>query len=202
MGVELSEPITSEASRVANFTNEGGFNYRYRYLKNIAGLWLIQSVHKEIGNGISYSELVELARASKCDSIFDVNDERFTAPDSMVAVIRKACLEGGQTEPQSLGDLARCIFLSLADSYAKTMKALEKLTGTKYDSVNIIGGGSQNEYLNQLAADACGIPVYAGPTEGTALGNIAAQMIALGELPDYNAARSVIRKSFEIKEYK
>jgi len=202
MGVELSEPITTEASRVANFTNEGGFDYRYRYLKNIAGLWLIQSVHKEIGNGIGYAELVELARASACDSIFEVNDERFTAPESMVAAIREACLESGQNEPQTLGDFGRCIFRSLAESYAMTMRALQDLTGTKYDCVNIIGGGSQNEYLNQLAADACGIPVYAGPTEGTALGNIAAQMIALGVLPDYKAARDVIRQSFEIKEFK
>jgi len=201
MGVELSEPITSEASRIANFTNEGGFDYRYRYLKNIAGLWLLQSVHKEIGNNIGYAELVELARASNCYSIFDVNDERFTAPDSMVTAIGDACHEVGQSKPQSLGDFARSIFRSLAVSYAQTKGDLEALTGKKYDSVNIIGGGSQNEYLNQLTADACGVTVYAGPTEGTALGNITSQMISLGYLTDYKAARDVIGKSFEIKEY-
>jgi len=202
MGVELAEPVTTDASREANFTNEGGYDYRYRYLKNIAGLWLIQCVHKEIGDNIGYAELVDLARESRCDSLFDVNDERFAAPESMVAAIRDACRENGQAVPQSLGDYARSIFRSLAVSYAKTMKDLEELTGTTYDSVNIIGGGSQNEYLNRLTADACGLPVYAGPTEGTALGNIACQMIATGVLPDLHAARDAIGRSFEIKVFK
>jgi len=200
MGVELPEPITTEASRDANITNEGGYEYRYRYLKNIAGLWLIQSVHKEIGNNIDYVELAVLARNSDCDSIIDVNDERFIAPDSMVAVIRDACRESGQPEPRELADIARCIYRSLAISYGQTMRGLQDLTGIEFDCVNIIGGGSQNKYLNDLTAEACGLPVYAGPAEGTALGNIASQMIALGVLPDLNAARSVIRKSFDIKE--
>jgi len=200
MGVELFDPITSEAGRVANFTNEGGFNYRYRYLKNIAGLWLLQSVHKELGGGTGYSELVVMAQESGCDSIFDVNHERFTAPDSMITAIRDACLETGQTGPDSPGDLARCIFRSLAASYAQTRKDLESLTGTVYDSVNIIGGGSQNDYLNRLTAAACGLPVYAGPTEGTALGNIASQMISSGVLPDFVSARNTIVKSFDIRE--
>jgi rhamnulokinase len=200
MGVELHEPITTDKSQKANFTNEGGYDYRYRYLKNIAGLWLIQSVRKEAGNDIDYADLAVMAREAECDSIFDVNDDRFTAPDSMVDAIREKCRENGQAEPQSLGELARCIYRSLADSYAKTMKALQDMTGTVFDSVNIIGGGSQNDYLNQLTAAACGLPVYAGPTEGTALGNIASQMIALGALPDLDSARDVIRKSFNIRE--
>ena len=202
MGVELSDPITTEASRVANFTNEGGYEYRYRYLKNIAGLWLIQSVHKEIGNEISYTDLVALAQDSECDSIFDVNDDRFTAPENMVYEIREACRECGQDEPQSLGDLARCIFRSLAFSYAQTKESLHDLTGTNYDCVNIIGGGSQNDYLNLLTSEACGLPVFAGPTEGTALGNITSQMIASGVLPDLEAARKIIRNSFGIREIK
>jgi len=201
MGVELSEPVTSEASRIANFTNEGGYGYRYRYLKNIAGLWLIQSVHKEIGDGVGYSDLVEMARASNCYSLFDVNDERFAAPESMVSAIRNACRECGQSEPQGLGDFARSIFRSLAVSYAETMGNLQALTGTVYDSVNIIGGGSQNAFLNELTAAACKLPVYAGPAEGTALGNIAAQMIASGELTNLDSARDVIRRSFDIQEF-
>jgi len=200
MGVELLEPITNEASCNANFTNEGGYDYRYRYLKNIAGLWLLQSVHKEIGNNISYADLVVMARESVCDSIFDVNDDRFASPDCMVDAIRDKCRESGLAEPQSLADFARCIFLSLADSYANTMRNLQVLTGTEYDSVNIIGGGSQNDFLNQLTATACGLPVYAGPAEGTALGNIVSQMIALGVLPDIKAAREIIRNSFDIRE--
>ena len=201
LGVELPEPITTKESYKANFTNEGGYNYRYRYLKNIAGLWLMQSVHKEIGNNIGHSELVELARNSGCDSIFDVNDERLAAPESMTDTIRICCREHGMALPQSLGDFARCIFRSLAESYADTVNVLKGLTDTKYDSINIIGGGSQNEYLNSLTAAACGLPVYAGPTEGTALGNIASQMITLGVLPDLETAREVIRNSFDIKEF-
>ena len=200
MGVELSGPITSEASRVANFTNEGGYDYRYRYLKNIAGLWLIQSIHKEIGNNIDFVELAVLARNSGCDSIIDVDDDRFTAPDSMVSAIQKACRENGQEEPQELGDIARCIYRSLAASYALTKRGLQDLTGIDFECVNIIGGGSQNKYLNELTAISCGLPVYAGPSEGTALGNIASQMIALGVLPDYKAARNTIRRSFDIQE--
>jgi len=206
MGVEIDEPITTEKSRTANFTNEGGFDYRYRFLKNIAGLWLMQCVHKEIGKEISYTDLVELARLSDCDCIFDVNDESFAAPESMVDAIREACRkqcsdsEGISRTPESLGDYARSIFLSLADSYAKTMRSLQELTGTEYSSVNIIGGGSLNSFLNELAAKACGLPVYAGPTEGTALGNIASQMIAMGVLSDYKEARSVIRQSFDIRK--
>ena len=200
MGVELHEPITNEVSRKANFTNEGGYGYRYRYLKNIAGLWLLQCVHKEIGNNIDYSELVELARTSNCDSIIDVNENRFSAPDSMVFEITDACKQREQDVPQCLGDFARVIFRSLAVSYSETMKSLEELTDTKFDSINIIGGGSQNIYLNQLTADACGLPVYAGPTEGTALGNIVCQMISMGVLQDVQDAREAIRQSFEVRE--
>jgi len=200
MGAPLSKPITSEASRAANFTNEGGYEYRYRYLKNIAGLWLLQSVHKELGSEIGYSELVAMARASNCYAIFGVNDERFVAPDSMVSAIISACREDGQAPPESLGDFARSIFRSLALSYAQTLGDLQALTGTTFDCVNIIGGGSQNEYLNELTAAACDLPVYAGPTEGTAIGNIASQMIANSELRDLNTAREVIRRSFDIRE--
>ncbi|MCL2661982.1 MAG: rhamnulokinase [Oscillospiraceae bacterium] len=200
MGVELTEPITTETSHLANFTNEGGYDYRYRYLKNIAGLWLLQCIHKEIGNNISYTELVDLARASDCDSVFDVNDERFAAPESMVSEICDACRKSGQMVPQSLGDFARVIFRSLAVCYADTKRTLEELTGIKFECINIIGGGSQNEYLNQLTANECGVTVYAGPTEGTALGNITCQMISMGVLPDINAARDAIRRSFEIRE--
>jgi len=201
MGVERLSPITNETSKMANITNEGGYNYRYRYLKNIAGLWLLQCVRKEIGDGIDYAELVKMARQSNCYAIFNVNDERFTAPESMVQAICDACREDGQAVPVSIADFARSIFRSLAVSYANTAKDLEALTDTVFDSVNIIGGGSQNEFLNELTAEACRLPVYAGPTEGTALGNIAAQMISMGVLSDLEAARKVIRNSFEIKLY-
>jgi len=200
MGVELPEPVTTGAARLAGFANEGGYDYRYRFLKNIAGLWLLQSVHKEIGNNMDYGQLVELARKSKCNSIFDVNDERFAAPESMVDAIRESC--SGPDKPHNIGDFARSIFMSLAESYVQTISSLKKLTGTEYDSINIIGGGSQNGFLNELTASACGLPVYAGPVEGTALGNITSQMITTGVLSDRTEAREVIRNSFDIREVK
>jgi len=202
MGLELDRPITSEASRAANITNEGGYKYRYRYLKNIMGLWMLQSVQREIGAGASYPELINMARASGCDSLVDVNDNRFYAPKSMVDAIRAVCLENGMAAPQTLGDITRCICRSLAKSYAQTVQELEFLTGKRFDSINVIGGGSENAFLNEETAKACGIPVYAGPTEGTALGNILVQMLACGELADVNGAREAVRRSFDIKEFK
>ena len=202
MGVELTEPITSKASRDANLTNEGGYDYRYRYLKNIMGLWMIQSVHKEMGNGMDFEKLVELAKESDYVGTVDVDDSRFFAPDNMAEAIREVCKENGFDEPQMIGDLANCIYRSLALSYAQTIKDLEKLTEKKYDSVNIIGGGSNNMFLNELTAMACGLTVYAGPSEGTALGNIVSQMISLGKFADVEDARRAIRRSFEITEIK
>ena len=202
MGVELAEPNTSKESRDAGLTNEGGYEYRYRYLKNIMGLWMIQSVHKEMGEGIDFGQLVELAKASDYTGVVDVDDIRFFAPDSMVETVRTVCREGGFSEPKSIGDLANCIYRSLALSYAQTVKNLEKLTDKKYDSVNIIGGGSNNMFLNELTAIACGLTVYAGPSEGTALGNIVSQMINFGQFIGVDDARRAIRRSFDIIEIK
>ena len=200
MGVELFSPITTEESRISNLTNEGGYQYRYRYLKNIMGLWILQSIHREKGDGISFADLVDLTRASNYDGVIDVDEDRFFAPDSMVTTVKEACLEGGYTSPQSIGDMARCVCRSLAISYAKTANMLHKLTGKQYDSINIIGGGSENTYLNEVTAQTCNLPVYAGPAEGTALGNIVSQMITDGELPDLESARKAIRRSFDIHE--
>jgi len=200
IGVELNEPITSEAGRAANFTNEGGYDYRFRYLKNIMGLWILQSVHRELGDAVSVGELVALARASDFDGIVDVCEDRFFSPVNMAAEVREACREGGSPEPKDIGDMARCICRSLAVSYAKTVQDLQVITGRRFDAVNIIGGGSKNELLNELTAESCGLPVYAGPAEGTALGNILSQMIAFGELSGPEAAREAVRRSFDIKE--
>jgi len=200
MGVELSDPIISEDSRMFKLTNEGGYQYRYRCLKNIMGLWILQSVHKEIGGGIGFADLAALTRASSYDGVFDVDEDRFFAPANMTATVRDACREGGYTEPRRIGDLARCICRSLALSYSKTVNELQILTGKRYDSINITGGGCENAYLNEVTANTCALPVYAGPTEGTALGNIVSQMITYGELPGLEAAREAIRRSFYIRE--
>ena len=200
VGVELSSPLTSQAGLTANFTNEGGYDFRHLLLKNIMGLWILQSVKSEITPELSFYNLVELARASEFDAVFDVNEERFFAPKSMVSVVRDACREGGWGEPQTPGDFARCICHSLAASYLHTIEDLRKLTGMDFKAINIIGGGSENTYLNELTATACKIPVYAGPAEGTALGNIISQMLTFEQFPSIEAARKTIRNSFDIKE--
>ena len=200
MGLELEKPNTSEAARAATMTNEGGYGYRYRFLKNIMGLWILQSVHREIGAGISFDDLVVQARNSGYPGVFDVNEDRFFAPDDMAATIRAACAERGFAEPQTPGDYARCICRSLALSYAQTVKQLQTLTGKSFNAINIIGGGSKNTLLNEMTAEACALPVYAGPAEGTALGNIISQMLTYNELPGVSAARETVRRSFNISE--
>ena len=202
MGVELDEPICTEASRHANITNEGGFGFKYRYLKNIMGLWIIQCVKAKLDDKHSFEELCDLAReSSNFPSQIDVNDQCFLAPASMIDAIKTACAQTAQVVPQTPGELAFCVYQSLANCYAKTVAELEMLTAAKYDKICIIGGGSQNTYLNELTAKACGRTVTAGPVEGTAIGNILVQMIAAGQLKDIAEAKQLVQGSFEIEVY-
>ena len=201
MGTELLEANCSPESRHYNFTNEGGYDYRFRYLKNIMGLWMIQSVKKEIAQGYSFEEICSMASKSTISSIVDANDDRFLSPDSMTEEIKKACEESNQPIPQSLDEIAAVIYNSLAKCYGKTIDELEKLTGKKFDSIHIVGGGSNAEYLNQLTAKETGRRVYAGPTEATAIGNLSAQMIAEGELNDLVDTRNCIYESFAIRAF-
>lgn len=207
VGTERTEPVTSLASADANFTNEGGYADTYRYLKNIMGLWMIQNVRREAvrpdGSLPSWGELVdaaEEARAAGFHAEVDPDDARFLAPASMIAEVKAACAEKGGRAPESLGEVALVVYDSLAADYARSIRTMGQLTGTDYTSINIVGGGSNNQYLNQATADATGLPVFAGPTEGTALGNLMVQFIHSGEYADLAEARAAIRKSFEIKE--
>ncbi len=216
LGVENEEPITSEESRRQNFTNEGGAWYRYRYLKNIMGLWMIQSIRREL-NGVNYvagktgrtaaekqwsfPDLIAAAKAAKeFSSVVDVDDVGFLAPESMIQAVKDACARSGQAVPETVGEIMQCVYLSLARRYAEAIRDLEKLTGKTYTSINIVGGGCQDDYLNQLTADASGLPVYAGPVEGTAIGNLLVQMIRAGEFDSLQAARDAVRKSFDIRK--
>lgn len=202
LGTELPDPITTEESRRRNFTNEGGFQYRFRYLKNIMGLWMLQSIRREAGSDVTFQALEQAAREEATfPALVDVNDSRFLAPENMSETVRSLCRETGQAVPENLGHLAACVYHSLAQSYAQSIRELSQLTGREYTAVNIVGGGSRDGYLNQLTADACGLPVYAGPTEGTALGNLMVQMLAAGEFPDLEAIRKAERQSFSIAEY-
>lgn len=201
IGTELSSPICTEDSRKANLANEGGFA-KFRYLKNIMGLWIIQCIKAELGDTYSFEELCnEAKKNSSFPSRIDVNDNKFLAPENMIAAIKAACAETGQKVPETVGELTFCVYQSLADCYAQAVQELESLTGKQFDKICIVGGGSQNSYLNQLTAKACKRTVTAGPTEGTAAGNILVQMIAAGQLHDVNEARQLVKKSFLIEEY-
>ena len=206
LGVENAAAITGPDSCAANFTNEGGYEYRYRYLKNIMGLWMIQSVRRELGEQTgtrpSFPELIASAQeASSFAGIVSTGDDRFLAPDSMIDEIRRACFETGQDVPQTVGQLMRCVYVSLSSCYAESIAEMASLTGRTYTSINIVGGGCQDAYLNELTTRACGIPVFAGPVEGTSLGNLAVQMIADGAFPDLQSVRDAIATSFDVKRF-
>lgn len=201
MGIEQNMADCSRESMLHNLTNEGGYDYRFRYLKNIMGLWMIQSVRKESAPDMGFGEICALAAEQKIASLVDANDARFLAPESMTEEVKKACAESGQQVPETIGELAAVIYNSLAKCYAETAKELESLTGTVYDSIHIVGGGSKAEYLNVLTARYTGKKIYAGPSEATAVGNIAAQMIAAEELKDLKDARRCIYESFPIETF-
>lgn len=192
MGIESEQPNCSEECRLAGFTNEGGYNHRYRILKNIMGLWMIQSVRKEIGEGMPYSEICDKASIESINSTIDCNDPSFLSPDSMVEAVRDYCDRTRQQIPQTLSELAAVIYNSLAKCYAETLKEIEDLTGKHYPCIHIIGGGSNATYLNELTAKYTGRSVIAGPTEATAIGNLISQMIRDGEFASIWEARRAI----------
>lgn len=201
MGTELMAADCSNRSREHNLTNEGGYGYRFRYLKNIMGLWMIQSVKKEIGGGMGFGEICEAASECKISSIVDCNESRFLAPDNMTEEVKAACRESGQEVPEGIAEVAAVIYNSLAKCYAAAKEEIEQMTGKTYDCIHIVGGGVNADYLNRLTAKAAGVKVYAGPTEATAVGNLAAQMIAAGEFAGLQDVRDAIFTSFHIEEY-
>ena len=201
MGTELNKALVTVESRDENFTNEGGYEYRFRFLKNIMGLWMIQSVRHEYDDRFDFSELCDMAEASDISSIVDVNDDRFLSPNSMTEEIKSACFDTGQQIPETPGDTARIIYRSLAKCYAKTATLIERLTGNNYPAINIVGGGAKADYLCRLTHEETGKPVYAGPSEGTAVGNLLIQMISDGVFTDLMDARRVVSESFDIKLY-
>ncbi len=197
MGVELDSPIHSAEARERNFTNEWGAFHTYRFLKNIMGMWLIQEVHRHYEGAISFGGFVELAKEEPAFTTFiDFTDARFLNPRSMVGEIQSYCRETGQLVPQTPGEIARCIYDNLAILYALCVEEMEAITGRAIEVIHIVGGGSSNQLLCQLTANVSGKKVTAGPTESTALGNLAVQMIATGEVSDIHEARSLIRHTF------
>jgi len=206
LGTELREPIVTERARVLNFTNEGGVCGTTRFLKNIAGLWLLQACRRgwsAAGQDYSYDELMTAAADDRhaFGSLIDPDCPDFLHPGDMAASIAAFCRQTSQAEPSGPPAYARAVFESLAFKYRSVLDALEDVTGISFDEIRVVGGGARNRLLNQFTADATGRPVVAGPVEATALGNIAMQMIATGEVSSLDEARAVIERSFPVERY-
>jgi rhamnulokinase len=204
MGVEVAGPIINAKALASNFTNEGGVSGTIRFLKNIAGLWLLQQCRKEWAKTatLTYEELTRLAAdAPPFKSFVDPDWPGFLNPPSMPGAIRQFCLKTGQKPPLSVAEFVRCILESLALKYRLTLDRLRQLTETQLDRIHVIGGGSQNQLLCQMSADATGVPIVAGPAEATSTGNIMVQALALGYVQSLDDIRKIIRNSVELRNY-
>ena len=201
LGMETKTPILSDM----NFTNEGGTEGNIRYLKNIMGLWLVQECKRHWdrrGVGKSFAELETLARAEQpFISFINPDEERFMSPRNMPGKIADYCRETGQPVPENQGQTVRCIMQSLAFTYRSAIEGLEKVTGRKIESVNMVGGGIKDKMLCQFTANATGRKVLTGPTEATGFGNLMMQAYALGEVSNLKEIRDVIRNSEDISVY-
>lgn len=195
LGVERSEPLLTPAAREAGFTHEAGVNDTIRFLKNLTGLWALQECVREWGDG-DWDSLEREARSAPPGlARIDLEDPRFLAPGGMPGRLRAYCVEHGQAVPETRGQLVRVILESIAASYREALRDLEDVTGEVIDVLHVLGGGSRNRLLCQLAADACAVPVVAGPAEATALGNLLIQARALGALPEGLSLREVASRS-------
>ena len=202
MGIETPQAIITPRSREENFTNEGGVFGTTRFLKNICGMWLMERCRQEWGEkAMDYDTLISQAKASVCDSVFNPDDPRLANPDSMVETIQRVCAETGQQVPENQPEFARCIFRSLARRYADVMELLQSFAPFPVECLHIIGGGSRNEWLNQLTANATGLPVVAGPVECTAIGNMLMQAHAAGLVASLGDMRQIVAQNVETKTY-
>lgn len=205
MGTELNEPYINEKSDYYNITNEGGYGGKISFLKNITGLWLIQESRRwwiKEGKEYSFSVLEAMAVEAKPYQCFiDPDAAEFGAAGNMPDRIKEYCSRTGQYVPQTIGEIIRCINESLAFKYRLVLDEIMECTGKEYIDIHMVGGGIQSKLLCQLTANACGRKVTAGPVEATVFGNLALQLIALGEIKDLDEARNVIRASAEIIQY-
>lgn len=205
MGVEIDTPLINEKALRYNYTNEGGVGGTIRFLKNIMGLWLVQECRRQWekeGKTFDYIELTKLAGQAKgLQSLVNPDHQPFLSPGEMPSKIAAFCSSTKQTAPNSPGEFVRACLDSLALTYRRTLEGLEDLLGKRIDVIHIVGGGCQNELLNQMTADACGRTVVAGPVEATAIGNILVQAMAVGEIKSLSDARQVVRASFPVKTY-
>ena len=205
VGVERREPTLNEAAFRANLSNERGVDGTFRLLKNVMGLWLLQEcrrVWSRAGSAASYAELRDLARTAPAfGSVIDVSDARLLAPGDMPARIRTLCRERGQAPPESIAATVRCILESLAGAYAGAFDAITAASGQPVTEIHIVGGGSRNDLLCQLTADATGRPVLAGPTEATAIGNLLVQAMAAGRIGTLRELREIVGRSSPLTRF-
>lgn len=193
IGTEITEPILNDSARKLNFTNEGGIDYRFRFLKNYMGMWLFQNIRRNLNKSMTYDEMMELAKNCGEYKYFDVNDSTLVAPKNMIDAIGK--LIGSD----DLGLILNSAYHSLAKSYSEAVAEIEAVTGKRFDAIHIVGGGCQDKYLNALTRDYTGKSVTAGPIEATATGNIISQIMRDKKI-SLATARDLIKNSFDIKE--
>lgn len=205
VGTELDQPLLTEEAMKLEFSNEGGVGGKYQLLKNIMGLWILQECRREWeedGNNHSFAELAVLAeRQEAFRSLINPDDLRFFGPFNMTEKVRGYCRETGQPVPATEAEVARCIMDSLALKYRYALEQIEKLTGERFSGMHMVGGGIQNKLLCRLTANAIGRPVWAGPVEASAIGNMLAQFMALGECEDLEEARQLSSASFPVEIY-
>ena len=198
MGVEVKDAIINAESFDKNFTNEGGVEGTTRFLKNICGMWLLERCRKEWAEIYSYNELIDAALAvSSFRSLINPDAPCFANPTSMIDAIKGYCRDTGQLVPESFGEITRCIFESLALRYRQVFGYLQQMAAFPIEVLHVIGGGSRNNLLNQFTCNAVGVPVVAGPSECTAIGNIMLQAKAAGVVEDIAAMRRLIADSVE-----
>lgn len=204
-GTEIPEPIVNNTSLSINITNEGGYGGMTGLLKNIIGLWLIQESRrqwKREGEEYSYADLERMALSAEPFKCFiDPDSPEFTPPGDIPGRVREFCRKTGQYVPQTVGEIMRCIYESLAMKYRSTFSMIKECTGRDYPDIHVIGGGTKDTLLCQMTANACNVPVKAGPIEATVLGNIAVQLLSSGDIPDIKKAREIISRSEALREY-
>jgi rhamnulokinase len=205
VGVEVQEPLITPESLANDFTNEGGVEETFRFLKNVQALWLLQECRRawaEQGHSLSYDELAGMAEAAPpFVALVDPDDPSFLSPPDMPTAIEAFCMGTGQPLPQDRGAIVRCVLESLALKYRWVIERIEEMRGRRINAIHVIGGGSQNRVLCRFTADATGRPVLAGPAEATAVGNIIVQAMALGHVSSLEEGRALVRRSFEVTTY-
>ena len=196
VGTENLYPVTTKEAMKANFSNEGGINYRFRFLKNIMGMWLFQNIRKNLDKKYTYDQMMQMAMESSYNKLIDPTDDCFLAPDNMIEAIRNYL-----SEPNlPLADVLKSVYISLATSYKNTVEEIERVAGKKVDRIAIVGGGSKDKYLNKLTKEYTGKRVMVGPTEGTAIGNLISQLMYIDKNMDLSKAREIVVNTFSITE--